>query len=102
MSAGEIATIGGFIMVIAGGVFTFGGLKTKLDNSCERQREDREEHAKMHDREGKETREKFQELYTSRNSMNEAIVKLSTLIEQIFKETASINAKIDKAIEDRN
>jgi len=101
MSMESIATIGGFIVVIAGGIFSFGGLKTKLDNACDRQKEDRESHAEMHEREHEETREKFQELYTSRNIMNEAIVKLSTLIEQIFKETASINHKIDKALEDK-
>ena len=88
MNIAELATIGGFVITIGGVLIMFGSLKNKLETTCERQKEDRDQN-----------RDKFQELYTSRNTTNEAIVKLSTLVEQISKETAQINDKIDKALE---
>lgn len=99
MNAGEVATIGGFIIMTGGVLIMFGSLKNKLENACERQKEDREDNDSRHERERDENREKFQELYTSRNAMNEGLVKLSTLVEEIFKQLNSINGKIDKALE---
>lgn len=105
--------IGGFVVTIGGVLIMFGSLKNKLETTCERQAEDREvharlhekevaEHTRLHEKEHDETREKFQELYVSRNSTNEALVKLSTLVEQIFSRLDSIDGKIDRAIGNNN
>lgn len=98
MSAGELATIGAFLLTIGGVLIMFGSLKNKLETACARQAEDRDANARLHEKEHEESREKFQELYTSRNSTNEALVKLSTLVEQIFARLDSIDGKIDKAL----
>lgn len=99
MSGGEAATIGGFILVIAGGVFAFGGLKNKLDTACDRQREDREANEKQHAKEKAEYEHKFSELYASRNNTDITMGKFGTMIEQIFESLRDINAKIDKALD---
>lgn len=98
MNIETIGVIGGFFITIGGGLIMFGSLKNKLENACERQKEDRDSHAMLHEKEHEESREKFKELYESRNSTNEALVKLSTLVEQIFNQLGTINEKIDKAL----
>jgi len=99
MNASELATIGGFILTLGGVLVMFGTLKNKLDNTCERQREDREANEKLHDIEKEDNARKFSELYASRNSADITMGKFGTMIEQIFESLKDINTKIDRALQ---
>jgi hypothetical protein len=78
--------------------FTYGSLTRKVDNMCEKHSEYKAEHTEKHDREDEINREKFKELYESRNDTAIVVERLTVLIEQVFKELGQLNAKVDKLL----
>ena len=92
---GVISIVGSLIIASVG----YGAMKQKVENMKESQCKYEEEHACKHEKEEEQTREKFKELYESRNNTALAVERLGVLIEQIFKRLDSIEGKIDKALE---
>lgn len=94
---GIISIVGSLLIAAVG----YGAMKQKVDSMNESNCVFRAEHAQQHSKEEEATREKFKELYESRNITALAVERLTTLIEQVFKRLDSIEGKLDKAI-DRN
>jgi len=89
-----VSIVGSLIIVAVG----YGAMSQKVENMKESRCKYEEDHAAKHEKDDEQTREKFKELYESRNTTALAVERLGVLMEQVFKSLGEINVKIDKIL----
>jgi uncharacterized protein HemX len=88
---GVISIVGSLIIAAVG----YGAMKQKVESMKESQDEYKRTHAEEHVKCDDLNREKFKELYESRNTMSLAVERLGVLMEQVFKSLEVLNVKVD-------
>ena len=91
---GGISLVGSLIIAAVG----YGAMKQKVENMKESQCKYEDEHASKHEKEEEQTREKFKELYESRNTLALAVERLGVMMEQVFKSLEVLNVKVDSLL----
>ena len=90
-----IISLAGSLLIAAAG---YGAMKQKVENILQGHYDYKKEHSERHEKEDEITREKFKELYGSRNNTALAVERLGVLMEQVFKSLGELNVKVDKIL----
>jgi hypothetical protein len=91
---GVISTVISLLIAAVG----YGAMKQKVESMGKDQEKFCIDHAEKHSKEEELTREKFKELYDSRNSTALTVERLGVLMEQVTKTLGDVNSKVDRLL----